>query len=131
MAYSFSHTTSVRAVGHRRVYTYVVTELAVALATDEWNIADMPSDGVVRYSKTTFSAGVGGTATTCQPRIGEAAGGSDVQSAAAPAASVRDATDRRFKAITANTLYGSSRLDGTTAGAGSVTTRLVVTDGAY
>ena len=131
MAYAASVTSTMRVVAGRRVHTVVVTETEVVDANSEWSWAGFPIDGVVTWSKTTFIAGDDGTATTCQPRIGETTTGTEVYSAAAAAASDRNATDRRYKAITANTLYGSSRLNGTTAGAGSVITRLVVLEGGF
>ena len=72
-------------------------------------------------------AGVGGTATTVDPELGIATTTKEVFENGAAAATTTNLN--LSKAYTARTLFGRSGANGTTAGAGSITTTITILEG--
>lgn len=116
----------------RKQWLVVVTETAVALSTNEWTVAldtyGLPVVGWVTVHQCVLTAGVGGTGTTVDPRLGRATGADDILNNGTAAASTYQGVNVRYL-LTNGTLYGSSRCDGTTAGAGSIVTKFVIMEG--
>jgi hypothetical protein len=116
----------------RRHWLVTVTETAVALSTNEWTVTletyGPPVAGWVTLHQCVLTAGVGGTGTTIDPRLGRSTGAYDIFDNGTPAASTYQGVNVRYL-LTGGTLYGSSRCDGTTAGAGSIVTKFVIMEG--
>lgn len=132
MAYAASSTATRYQVGGRYHWLVVVTETGVVDANSAWtvNLATnkIPSLGRVTSHQCVLTAGVGGTATTVDPRLGTVAGGSDILDNGTAAASTYQDANARYLLV-GQTLYGSSRANGTTAGAGSIVTTFVLLEG--
>lgn len=133
MAYAFSVATPTRLQIEGRYHWIVtVTETAVVDANSSWtlNLATykIPQLGRVTNHQCVLTAGVGGTATTVDPRLGSVAGGVDILDNGTAAASTYQDANARYLLV-GQTLYGSSRANGTTAGAGSIVTTFVLLEG--
>lgn len=132
MAYASSATTQRRLVAGRNQWIITVTETGVVDANSAWTYdlaaANIPALGWVTSHQCVLTAGVGGTATTVDPRLGSVAGGTDLLDNGTPAASTYQDCNKRYLLV-GQTLYGSSRANGTTAGAGSIVTTFALLEG--
>lgn len=132
MPYASSATAARFLFAGRYHWVVTVTETAVADANSAWTV-DLSTYGIPTVGKITahqcvLTAGVGGTATTVDPRLGSVTGGSDLLDNGTPAASTYQNVNAVYL-LTGNTLYGSSRANGSTAGAGSIVTKFVMMEG--
>lgn len=128
MAYASAVVPSIEVVNGRRYRIYTVTETGVTAATDEYQLTDVPVVGRVVGYRAVLTAGVGGTATTIDPELGEVTTGKNLFENGAAAATVR-----AFPAVvtcpTGGILYGRSGANGTTAGAGCIVSVIVIAEG--
>ena len=132
MAYASTATASRFQIEGRYHWLVTVTETGVVDASSSWtlNLATykIPAFGRVTSHQCVLTAGVGGTATTVDPRLGTVAGGTDILDNGTAAASTYQDVNARYLLV-GQTLYGSSRANGTTAGAGSIVTTFVLLEG--
>lgn len=128
MAYDATVTHTESMFGGRRYHIYTVTETGVALATNEFQLTSVPKVGYIVAYRAVLTPGVGGTATTIDPELGEVTTGKDRWENGAAAATIR-----AFLAVvtvpTDGILYGRSGANGTTAGAGSIVSTIVIAEG--
>jgi hypothetical protein len=75
-----------------------------------------------------LTAGIGGTATQVDPRLGVTTTGTQILDNGAASATTYQGVNVRYL-LTGGVLYGSSRADGTTAGAGNIVTSFILMEG--
>ena len=131
MPYASSATVARSQIEGRYHWLVTVTETGVVDANSAWtlNLATykIPAFGRVTNHQCVLNNG-GGTATTVDPRLGSVAGGSDILDNGTPAASTYQDVNARYL-LAGQTLYGSSRANGNTTGAGSIVTTFVLLEG--
>lgn len=120
-------------ISGRYQWVITLTETEVADANSAWTFDlaanNIPALGRVTNHQCVLTAGIGGTATTVDPRLGSAIGGSDILDNGTAAASTYQDVNARYLLV-GQTLYGSSRANGSTAGAtGKVVTTFVLIEG--
>lgn len=113
-------------VAGRRTLVLTISETGVTGSSDEKEITDLPIVGTVTDIECDLAAGAG-SATSVDPRIGEAAGGAEVFDNGTPGDPVRDQTNRRYTS-TGRNLYWSARANGT---ADTITTKLTIVEGHF
>ncbi len=128
MAYSPTVTTEDRVIRGRLHRVTTVVERGVTGASDEWTCEGPPSGiGTLTIHVCTLATGGSGvTATTVDPQMGEATGASSIWANASATSSTRNAPDARFLGWT---LYGRSGANGDIGSTGTITTRIVWTEG--
>lgn len=131
MAYAFAVTTPTRVqVQNRYHWLITITETGITGASDEWTINlssyKIPQVGRVTNHQCVLATS-GGTASAVDPRLGSVSTGTDLLDNGTAAASTYQDANARYL-LTAGTLYGSSRANGTVT-SGTITTKLVLLEG--
>ena len=132
MAYASTSTVVRRYIAGRYQWTVTITETEVADANSAWTL-DLAAYNILALGRVTnhqcvLTVGTG-NASTVDPRLGTIAGGTDILDNGTAAASVYQDANARYLLV-GQVLYGSSRANGTTAGAtGKIVTTFVMLEG--
>ena len=127
MAYASTVTRTRSRQGRQKLHIITVVETGVVDAASEFTVDNLPQRGTIVEHRAVLVAGVGGTATTVDPELGIATTTKEIFENGTAAATTTNLN--LSKGYTARTLFGRSGANGTTAGAGSITTTITVLEG--
>jgi hypothetical protein len=127
MAYATTVTSLNVVLSGRPAVVVTIVETGVTGSTNEWS-AEVPMMGTLHLHKCTLSPGTG-TASTIDPIVQEATGTASVDCVFAngvAALTTRNDAIRAHYHVGTGLLYGRSAANGTTTGAGNITTVMII-----